>query len=200
MSLAEAFTPQKAGRPLVVGEAHSHIERSHLRPNSYHLTLRGYLTTGWTGRLASGLARHRISIVRGEAQRDASHVWRSTLEVATTSALQQPFGIDYVALAQQEVASHHTGVPVAISDFLLESPARHDGSLYVEVRAQDRLGFLGDLLDYFSFKCLFPVKMRIETHGTSVSDVFWLRGMGGTVPSDSLYLGIRQDLEGLRKR
>lgn len=200
MSVAEAITPTPESRPLMPGEAHSTIEPSALRPHTYTLTLKGYLTTGWTGRLASGLAQHGISIVRGEAERDAAHVWRSSLEVKAGALVHNPFGIDFVALAQKEVPRYSGSAAIELGDFLLEPPARHDGSLYLEVKAADRLGFLGDLLDYFSFKCLFPIRMSIETVGSTVCDRFWLRGVAGSVPSDSLYAGLRHDLEGLRKR
>ncbi|UFS70546.1 hypothetical protein LPW11_22090 [Geomonas sp. RF6] len=200
MPSAQSSCPLESTTPLMHGEAHSRLERVRLRPNSYSLTLRGYLTTGWAGRLASGLAQHGISIVRGEAERDSSHVWHSSLEITCTSPGEQPFGIDYVALAQKELRAHHKGKGIELKDFRLEPPARHGGSIYLEIKAEDRIGFLGDLFDYLSFKCLFPVRMTIETLGTTVSDRLLLRGVAGSIPSDSVYHGLTRDLEALTRR
>ena len=79
----------------------------------------------------------------------------------------------------------------------MEPSSRHDGSLYIEIRGVDRLGFLGDLLDYFSMRCLFPVKMTVETVGDAALDRFWLRGVGGSTPSEAISAAIRENLEKL---
>lgn len=167
------------------------------KPNSYKLEMSGFLSPGWSGRLAAGLAQHRVGIVRGSAEKVNASSWTSTFELKTAPFAQNPQGIDYLALAGTELPNHREVTKITLLDFTMEPATKHEGSLYIEVRGVDRLGFLGDLLDYFSMRCLFPVKMTIDTLNDAAVDRFWLRGVGGSVPSDSITDSIRQNLEQL---
>lgn len=170
------------------------IERIPSKYNGYQLAITGFLAPGWTGRLTAGLAQQRIGIVRGEAERTSASNWRSSFELKAAPFAKDPAGIDYAALAALEVGGDRKTNRIELLDFTLEPPSRHNGSLYIEVKGVDRLGFLGDLLDYFSMRCLFPVKMTIETVGEAAVDCFWLKGVGGAVPSDSITDSIRENL------
>ena len=167
------------------------------QPNAYELVIKGFLTPGWSGRLAAGLAQNRVSIVRGEAEKVTVSAWHSRFELKTAPFAKDPLSIDYVALAATELPYDRNAGKLALIDFVTEPSSRHDGSLYLEIRGVDRLGFLGDLLDYFSMRCLFPVKMTVETVGDTALDRFWLRGVGGSTPSESISAAIRENLERL---
>lgn len=162
------------------------------RPNGYLLELSGFLAPGWTGRLAAGLADHRVSIISGSAEKvNASH-WRSRFELKSAPFAKSPESIDFLALAGTE--PDHKAARIELVDFRMEPAARHEGSLFIEIKGIDRLGFLGDLLDHFSMRCLFPVKMTVDTLGETAVDRFWLRGVGGSLPSEAITDSLRQSL------
>lgn len=173
------------------------IEPIAARPNAYRLDINGFLAPGWTGRLTAGLAQHRVGIVRGEAEKVTASNWRSNFELKTAPFAKDPLGIDYLLLAGTELPYDRNAGKIALLDFVMEPCSRHQGSLYIQIKGVDRLGFLGDLLDYFSMRCLFPIKMTIETVGETAVDRFWLRGVGGSVPSESITASIRENLEQL---
>ena len=173
------------------------IEPIAARPNAYRLDITGFLAPGWTGRLTAGLAQHRVGIVRGEAEKVTASNWRSNFELKTAPFAKDPLGIDYLLLAGTELPYDRNAGKIALLEFVMEPCSRHQGSLYIQIKGVDRLGFLGDLLDYFSMRCLFPIKMTIETVGDTAVDRFWLRGVGGSVPSESITASIKENLEQL---
>jgi hypothetical protein len=173
------------------------IVPSTTQANVQDLVLKGFLMPGWAGRLAAGLAEQRVSIVRGEAEKVTVSAWTSKFELQFSSFAKDPSAIDYVALANTELPQDRTVGKIMLLDFKVEPCERHEGSLYVELRGVDRLGFLGDLLDYFSMRCLFPVKMTVETVGNTALDRFWLKGVGGSRPSESIAEAVKENLAGL---
>lgn len=164
--------------------------------NEYTLALEGFLSPGWTGRLTAGLAEHRISISTGQAEKVSAYAWQASFRLKAAPGTSDPLSIDYVALANTQ-PSHQSAAPIVLRDYRMEPATRHQGSLYLEIRGADRLGFLGDLLDFFSMRCLFPVKMQVETVGDTALDKFWFRGVGGTVPSESVAQTIEENLRRL---
>ncbi|MBI2354034.1 MAG: hypothetical protein HYV06_03215 [Deltaproteobacteria bacterium] len=80
-------------------------------------------------------------------------------------------------------------------DYVLEHSAKYEGSLYIEVTGEDRLGFLSALLNAFSLFSLFPVEMVVETKQKKVMDRFWLKGLGGASPSESAASALRDILK-----
>lgn len=173
------------------------IKRSAGQPNAYSLVIKGFLAPGWAGRLTAGLAQHQIGIARGQAEKVTSSAWHSTFDLKNAPFAKDPLSIDYVALASTELPYDRTSDKIALRGFLMEPCSQHDGSLFLEVRGVDRLGFLGDLLDYFSMRCLFPIKMTIETVADTAVDRFWLRGVGGSRPSESVAVAMKESLERL---
>lgn len=173
------------------------ITASPVQPSEYTLVLKGFLSPGWIGRLTAGLAQHRISILWGEAEKVSAYAWHATFRLKSAQAATAPLTIDYVWLANNECAKDRARAPIALSDFRIEPGNRHQGSLYLEIKGVDRIGFLGDLLDYFSSRCLFPVKMKVETKGDAAVDKFWLRGVGGSIPSESVASAMRENLDRL---
>jgi len=167
------------------------------KPDGYDLTIKGFMAPGWTGRLTAALAEHKIGIVRGKAERITMSAWNSNFELKSPAPLANPLEINYIALAGKELPSDRKVEKISLVEYVMEPASRHGGSLYVEVTGVDRLGFLGDLLDYFSMRCLFPVKMSVETVAGMAVDRFWLRGIGGSVPSDGITGAVKENLESL---
>ena len=174
------------------------IERIAARPGGYRLEMYGFLAPGWSGRLAAGLADHRVGIVRGSAEKINASSWRSNFELKSAPFAGSPEGIDFLRLAGTE--PNHKAAPIELLSFTMEPTTCHDGSIFVELQGVDRLGFLGDLLDYFSMRCLFPVKMTVDTQGDAAVDRFWLRGVGGSVPSEGISDAMGKNLEQLLVR
>jgi hypothetical protein len=191
--LSEAYRDNSAGLRTIGVD----IKASGPYPNEYQLVLKGFLSPGWTGRLTAGLAQHRVGIVTGEAEKVTSSAWHSTFKLKSAPFAKDPLTIDYASLASTELPFDRSAGKIALRSFAMEPASRHQGSLYLEVKGVDRLGFLGDLLDYFSMRCLFPVKMIIETHGDSALDRFWLRGVGGSVPSETVASAMQENLQRL---
>lgn len=171
------------------------IEPVATEPGAYRLEMSGFLAPGWSGRLAAGLAEHRVGIVRGSAEKVNASSWRSSFELKSAPFAGSPQGLDFLKLANTEPV--HKAANIELLTFSTEPASRHDGSLFIELQGADRLGFLGDLLDYFSMRCLFPVRMTIDTRGRTALDRFWLRGVGGSVPSDAISDAIKKNLEQL---
>ncbi|QWV95493.1 hypothetical protein KP004_10090 [Geomonas oryzisoli] len=168
------------------------------RPGGYRLEMSGFLAPGWSGRLAAGLSDHRVGIVRGSAEKVNASNWRSSFELKSAPFAGSPEGLDFLRLAGTE--PNHRAAGIELLSFTMEPTACHNGSLFVEIKGVDRLGFLGDLLDYFSMRCLFPVKMTIDTQGDTAVDRFWLRGVGGSVPSEAISESMKRNLEQLLVR
>lgn len=167
------------------------------KANAYRLEMSGFLSPGWSGRLAAALAQHRIEIVRGEAERVSASNWRSSFELKSAPFAKNPLALDYMQLAATETPYRREAAAMSLLHLVMEPATRHEGSLYIEIKAVDRLGFLGDLLDYFSMRCLFPVKMSIDTREETAVDRFWLKGVGGSVPSESITSSMKENLEQL---
>jgi len=150
----------------------------------HQIELRGNLTTGWIGRLTTGLANNSISVLRGKAEKVAALDWTAMLEIDFCNAVCTPAAIDYLALIN-ETSAHQTAEPVKLYSFLVERNNRHHGSLYVELTGADRIGFLAAMINLFSMYSLYPAEISIETNGLGISDRFWLKGLGGVLPSES---------------
>lgn len=197
----EYFAPHKEEKsstsPRGLNHVGSEIKAIPGQPNAYELVIKGFLTPGWTGRLTAALAQNRVDIVRGQAERMTVSAWHSRFELKSAPFAKDPLSIDYLALAATELPNDRGVGKLSLLSFMMEPASRHDGSLYLEIRGVDRLGFLGDLLDYFSMRCLFPVKMTVETVGDTALDRFWLKGVGGSTPSEAISTAIKENLGGL---
>jgi UTP:GlnB (protein PII) uridylyltransferase len=67
--------------------------------------------------------------------------------------------------------------------------------LFLEVRGEDRVGFLGSLLEGLTAVSLSVEEMRIETQGGIAFDTFQLRGLAGLMPSEVTRLTLSRWLE-----
>jgi hypothetical protein len=165
--------------------------------NRYDLRLKGLLMPGWAGRLTAGLAKQGVSIVRGEAEKVTLTAWTSKFQLQFPRFGADPLSLDYAALAKTELPQERPMGKISLLDYAMQPSEQHEGSLYLELRGVDRVGLLGDLLDYFSMRCLFPVKMSVETVESTALDRFWLKGVGGSRPSSAIAEAIKENLDRL---
>ena len=160
------------------------FEVRRLGSDRHLLILWGHLGARWADPLCRGLGRAGLSIRRGFAVRqqenDPSSGWRARFEIVREEASTDPVLLDYLELLARGRTPSRT--PIVLSEYQLSESSAHGGSLYLEMRAPDHLGFLGAILERLSFLSLAPVEMRIETLETGVHDQFWLRARDGSVP------------------
>jgi len=138
------------------------------------------------------MAQRKVNIMRVEATRSAGWKWRSTIDLDFFAAEVKPDTIDFVSLIQAPAAAAAASVELLIDDYLLERSTRCEGSLYLEISGPDRLGLLSSLLNTFSLYSLFPAEMLVETQRKRVFDRFWLKGLGGSAPSEEATTAIRE--------
>jgi hypothetical protein len=159
---------------------------------NFELKIWGRFSPEWIGQLSSGLSRHKISIVRGTAKKSLAY-WETVFELEKTSFASDPRKLDFLALAKEE---HRATVnSITISNFTLGPPEKHNGALYLEVKAADQLGFLGQLLNNLAFLTLFPEEISIDTVQGNIFDKFWIRGLGGNPPSATAQAALKRKLE-----
>lgn len=149
----------------------------------YALELCGRFYPGWSGSLANGLAQHGIGIVRGFARKREALRWEAGFELEPTPRGDSPLALDYLELASRPLPSG-ARVAVSLDRFELRNSAAHSGCIELRLEGPDQVGFLGAMLKRFAFLALFPEEMAIDTCAGRVQDVFWLKGIGRTVPSD----------------
>jgi hypothetical protein len=160
---------------------------------SYTLKIRGRFPPNWAGNLSSGLSKNRISIVRGAA-RKVKTLWTAEFEIMPDRFAIDPKNIDFLALAQDGTESDPSR-RISLDEFTLGEPASNHGALYLEIKARDQRGFLGALLNRLAFFSLFPEEMVIETDNGGISDRFWIRGVGGSTPSENAINTLRLKLD-----
>ncbi|MDD2335257.1 MAG: hypothetical protein PHD01_01615 [Geobacteraceae bacterium] len=160
---------------------------------TFEVKIWGKFPPGWIGSLSSGLSRHKISIIRGKAWKSLTY-WETVFEVSKTRFATDPGNLDYLALAQEENITTPDDF-FSISQFTLEPPEKHNGALYLEVKATDQLGFLGQLLNSLAFLTLFPEEISIDTVQGKIFDKFWIKGLGGNPPSATAQAALKRKLE-----
>ena len=166
------------------------------RETSGHFALKiwGRFQPDWIAGFSSGLSQNRISIISGTVKKVKTG-WQGEFEVMATGSATDPNSIDYLALAQNRLDTA-PAVTISLDEFVLGDPQKHNGALYLEVKAQDQLGFLGALLNRFAFYVLFPETMIIETLKGRIFDRFWIKGVGGKPPSAAVINTLKQKLVG----
>src|SRR5262249_17187570 len=166
---------------------------------SFTLRLWGHFTPGWCGRLSAGLSALGIDIVRGFARRVGQERWAAEFEIQATPGGAEGSEIDYVALAEAAVPLHDSQA-LELDGYFLDGSPEAGGALYLEIRGRDRVGFLGSLLERLAELSLFPEEMTVETRNGRVSDSFYLRATGGSMPSEPTRRALRDLLETLARR
>jgi hypothetical protein len=170
------------------------FEIAAVEPSLHRLRLYGPLDPFWADNLTLGLSAHHLNIVRGFARQLPDDRWETEFLLATEEGATDPGRIDYAALAQAPPPDKHEG-PVVLDDYVLTRSG--SSSLILEVRASDRLGFLGSLLRCLSRLSLFPREMAIGTEKGEIVDRFELVAAKGEAPSESAQQALSRMLDGM---
>jgi hypothetical protein len=148
------------------------------------LHLSGRLSPGWAGRLALGLARAQVTILRGYACRAGREGWDAYFDLRGLEGAPDLRSIDFGALAAH---GEPGAVPLAIDLERYAIVPMIGGGVQLWVYGRDRLGFLGSLLERLTGLLLFPEEMHVETRGRLVEDRFHIRAAAGRpVSAESL--------------
>jgi hypothetical protein len=140
-----------------------------------------------------------MDILRGYAQRAAERSWTAHVQLRAARPDVDPRSIDYVQLAAAP-ASARSPVDIELDSYYVDGSPDSGGTLFLEVRAPDRIGFLGSLLDRLAGLSLFPDEMAIDTRGGRVFDRFHLKTAEGRLPSDASRRALAGTLDGLVSR
>jgi hypothetical protein len=174
--------------------AEAGFEVKAIEPPLHALRLYGPLMSLWADNLTLNLSARHLNIVRGFARQEPDGRWVSEFLLATEEGSADPASLDYVALAQAPPSDKHAG-PVVLDDYLItRSPG---SSLILEVRASDRLGFLGSLLRALSRLSLFPREMAIGTDQGEILDRFELVAAQGEPPTEASQQALARMLDGM---
>ena len=156
----------------------------------FELRIWGKFPPKWLVNLCGGLTGRQANIHRGQASKLTPTLWQANLEFSGETAAFTPEHIPYLHLAQRSGAGR-TG-EIDLESYVLE---RRDDALFVQVRGADCLGFLEALLKLFALYTLFPTEVKFDTTAGMAEDLFWLKGMGGTTPSEASLNGLKTELD-----
>ena len=152
----------------------------------FQVRLRGALSADWAGKLASGLAAQRLSVVRLEGERagerGAGRLWEVELLLEPLDGAPDPRALDYLALARHGHGLGPASPAVASLPLDLFTLTRTEEALDVDVEAADALGFLDRISRVFAQHDLYPRSLHVETRGKKVRDLFRLVSRDGQVP------------------
>lgn len=156
----------------------------------FELRIWGKFPPKWLVNLCGGLTGHQANIHRGQASKITPTLWQAALEFSGETAAFAPERIPYLHLAQRSRAGRADEID--LESYAIE---RRDDALFVRVRGADRLGFLESLLKLFALYTLFPAEVKFDTTAGVAEDLFWLKGMGGTAPSEASLNGLKTELD-----
>ena len=160
----------------------------------FDLKVWGRFPPNWIANLSTGLANNRISINSGTAKKIKT-LWQAEFELAAGCTTINLNHIDFLDFAKNCTDTESPDT-ISLSEFSLGNPNENDGALYLELKAADQIGFLSSLLSRMAFYSLFPDAMIIETIDGRIYDRFWIKGVGGNVPSETATATLKHELEG----
>jgi hypothetical protein len=169
------------------------IEIEALGPARRRVELRGPLPVGWSGRLASGLAAQRVSIVRGWA-REGAGLWDAQLEVELPPSTDLTPALVLRLTAPDAEPRRGALAGLELLDHRL---VRAGPDVVVELDAADGRGLLDRVLRCFALYGLFPREMELETTDGLVHDVFRLRSIHGGAPEAATVAALAAKLRGI---
>lgn len=160
-------------------------------PSGRHeLKLWGKFPPRWLANLTGALSARQISVQCGYANKLSPTVWQGTFELIPTEGQTLPAHLDFSELALHD--AHAAAPAVTLLDKILVE--KRDDAIFVEVRGADSVGFLMSMLKLFTFYSLYPAEVSIDTPQGRVLDRFWLKGLGGSIPTDEVCTALRLEL------
>ena len=168
-------------------------EATELAPSSFRVRLGGPFRGAWLASLSCRLAERKISIDHVHARRTADYIWIAELHLRGSEHAQDPFGIDYAALAEETDIS--TKPVFVIDSYRLLESRDYGGTLMLTIEAPDSLGLLGSLLARLALLGLVPIELHIETKAGRAHDSLWLHATDGAAPASDAHAALSQVLD-----
>lgn len=156
----------------------------------HELKLWGKFPPRWLANLTAALSANEISVQCGYANKLSPTVWQGTFELVPANGQVLPAHLDYNQLAHHDDPAPPPAL-ISLDKILVET---REDALFVEVRGADSVGFLMSMLKLFTFYSLYPAEVSIDTPHGCVLDRFWLKGLGGSTPTDELCTALRLEL------
>lgn len=154
------------------------------------LKLWGKLPPRWLANLTAALSARQISVQCGYANKLSPTVWQGTFELIPAAGQTLPANLDYSQMAEQHDLTQ-SPAKVVLDKVLVE---KRNDAIFVEVHGADSVGFLMSMLKLFTFYSLYPAEVSIDTPQGRVLDRFWLKGLGGSTPTDELCSALQVEL------
>ena len=159
----------------------------------YSVRLWGPLHALWADRFTRGLSSRGLSILNGFARQDASGAWSAEFLITPMPGATDPHAVDYLGLTEQ--APPEDGSPLVLDRVAVDGSPDRGGSLFLEVRGPDRVGFLGSLLRILAGLDLVPREMTVVTRAGEACDRFLLTSPEGRLPTEDQRLALEAALE-----
>ena len=159
----------------------------------YSVRLWGPLHALWADRFTHGLAGRGLSILNGFARQEASGAWVAEFLITPVVGAADPREVDFLALTEQ--APPEDASPLCLDRFAVDGSPDRGGSLFLEVRGPDRVGFLGRLLRVLATLDLVPREMTVVTRGGQACDRFLLTSPAGRLPTEEQRQALERALE-----
>lgn len=160
----------------------------------YSVRLYGHLNALWADHFTRNLAGRGLSILNGFARQDATGAWGAEFLITPVAAAADPRSVDFLALTEE--SPPEDGAPLLLDRFAVDGSPDRGGSLFLEVRGPDRVGFLGRLLRVLAGLDLVPREMTVVTRGGEACDRFLLTSPAGRLPTEEQRVALESALEG----
>ena len=168
-------------------------ELTPLAGGAYRLELKGKFPPRWLANLTSNLAARDVNILRGEARKETPTLWKAVFELAPSETSALPESADFISMTSSE---QFTPKEPEIRLIRYELSLSEAG-LRADIEGPDSVGFLVALFSRFTLFSLFPAEIQIDTPDGKIRDSFWLRGIGGTLPTEECRAALDQELSKL---
>jgi hypothetical protein len=165
----------------------------------YSVRLWGQLEQFWADRFSLGLSSLALTILNGFARQDGSGRWGAEFLITPTGEGPDPATVDYLALTRRE-APDREAEPLLLDDYTLDGSPEHGPTMYLALRAPDRVGFLGSLVRTFARHQLVPREMTVSTCNGVAYDRFLLQTAGGRLPSEETRRALAATLDATLRR
>ncbi len=134
----------------------------------------GELPIVWPERFAAALAPQAIAVRRGEVERRGEQ-WTGNFELEATKPGHNLASFDFAHIFDSLPATRQAR-PIAV---LHQGLVRLTDALRLAIQAQDRHGFLADVLFTLKQLGLYPRRITIDSEADLVTQCFWLTSFGG---------------------
>lgn len=158
------------------------------------VSITGKMPIGWLGSVTAGMGQAGLDIERADARKVAATHWEGVFMVRSAVSGKDPAGIDYGRFLASSPAAA-ASQSLELHSYTLREPLANHDPLYLEVKGEDRPGFLGAFLNRLAFFGLFPDRIEVSTRHGLIEDRFWLRGVGGQAPGENIAQVLRGVLD-----